>query len=150
MHAERAKPTFRPSQARAAILGSPWNSSRAEGARPECWLGPLCVHCKLVVESRSRRAKITATTATILMNINQNMAKLGWKYSAINSASLLSPKISDKSSSKWKIQDSNSQLEYPATPFIPLALLQLPTTNSQLFIIKRSYARVKYRVYIYD
>ena len=38
---------------------------RASLGGPERWLGPLCVHCKLVVESRSRHAKKTVRTATI-------------------------------------------------------------------------------------
>ena len=64
---------------------------------PERWLGPLYVYCKLVVERRSMRAKKNNENSDNLMNINKNIAKLGWilsEISAKNSATLLSPRIS--------------------------------------------------------
>ena len=70
--------------------------------------------------------------------------------SAKNPATLLSPKIpAIHLCRNEKDRDSNSQLECPATLIVPLvALPQLPTTKSQLIITTRSYARIKYRVYI--
>ena len=41
-----------------------------------------------------------------------------------------------------------STREHQADHITPLALPQLPTTESELFITTRSYARIQYRVYI--
>ena len=48
--------------------------SRAEGSLggPERWLGPLCVYCKMVGESRPRRARESHN----MMKINKKMANL--------------------------------------------------------------------------
>ena len=84
-----------------------------------------------------------------LMKINKNMAKLVSKISAKNSATLLSPKISAINLCRNQKVDhegeSNSQPKYPAILILPLAPRRLPTTQTQLFIIVRLYACIKYR-----
>ena len=81
-----------------------------------------------------------------LMKINKNMAKLVSKISAKISA----PKFSVINLCRtYKGRESNSELEFPATQIILLALPQLPTTKFQLIKANRSYARIKYRVYTY-
>ena len=50
--------------------------SRVSLRGPERWPGPLCVYCKIVVESRSRLGGKTETQGK-LMKINHNMAKFG-------------------------------------------------------------------------
>ena len=65
--------TFRPSQARAGILGRPWNLSRAGAqrlARPS--LRVLQVSSGEQVEACEKNSE----NSDNLMNINKNMAKL--------------------------------------------------------------------------
>ena len=60
IYTERAEPTFRPSRdapLRTTQASRSPKDPRASLGGPERWLGPLCVYCKVVVESRSMRAK---------------------------------------------------------------------------------------------
>ena len=89
-------PRYRRSGSLPSSRGDPWETVKFEacgGARP------LWVYCKLVVESRSSRAKRNSDNSDNLIKINKNMAKLGSE----NSASLISPNnFSDKFSSNEK------------------------------------------------
>ena len=70
----QALPSSRP---RTTQISRSLKDPRTSLGGSERWLGPLCVYCKLVVESRSGRAKKNSENSDNLMNINQNMAKLG-------------------------------------------------------------------------
>ena len=99
-------PRYRRSGPLQSSCGDPWETVKFEacgGAKrlrgPERWLGPLCVYCKLVVESRSRRAKKTSENSDNLMDINKNMAKLGEEILGKFGDFTIAENFSDKSSS---------------------------------------------------